>query len=81
MFNKLSKENKDLEIPEDPKVKIHPLDPGGSARVSFNQKMVAPKNGTYLSPVLYDKTFGMTSVSLNDGSMFKASFVKNTRKL
>jgi hypothetical protein len=37
MFKKLMKMNKELKAPDDPKLKIHPLDPGGSARVSFNQ--------------------------------------------
>ena len=75
------KKNKKLEAPDDPKIKIEPLDPGGSAVVSFNQRMVAPKNGTFLSPNLYESTFGMTSISLNDNTIFTASFIKNISRL
>ena len=81
VFNKLMKKNKKLEAPDDPKIKIEPLDPGGSAVVSFNQRMVAPKNGTFLSPNLYESTFGMTSISLNDNTIFTASFIKNISRL
>ena len=39
--------------------------------------MVAPKEGTFLKPKLYSKTFGMKSVSLVDGSEFTADFGKS----
>ena len=61
-------------------MKIPPLEPEGAAGVGFNQKMVAPKTGTFLSPKLYDNTFGMVSESLVDGSKFKASFAKSKKQ-
>ena len=61
-------------------MKIPPLEPEGTAGVGFNQKMVAPKEGTFLSPKLYDNTFGMTSESLVDGSKFTASFGKSKKQ-
>jgi hypothetical protein len=79
IFNKLMKKNKNIKPPEDPKLKIHPLDPGGSAKVSFNQRMIAPKKGSFLHPNLYDNTFGISAESLNDGTIFKASFVKKNK--
>ena len=30
------KKNKNIKPPEDPKIKIHPIDPGGSVLVTFN---------------------------------------------
>ena len=81
IFNKLLQTNKKLKSPDDPTIKIHPLDPGGSARVSFNQRMVAPKKGTFLSPSLYDKIFEITVESLNDGTSITASFVKKKNRL
>ena len=56
---------------------IPPIDPKGAVAVNFNQEMMAPKQGTFLSPKLYDNTFSMTSVSLVDGSIFNASFNKS----
>ena len=59
---------------------IPPIDPEGAVGVKFNQDMVAPKEGTFLSPKLYDNTFGMISVSLVDGSVFNAGFNKSRRQ-
>jgi hypothetical protein len=41
--------------------------------------MVAPKEGTFLTPQLYENTFGITSISLNDGSSYKATFIKSKK--
>ena len=75
--------NPELEKPQDPKMKIPPLDPEGSAGVNFNEKMIAPKEGSFLSPKLYGSTFGLTSESLIDGTVFEADFTqsKNQRML
>ena len=72
--------NPELEKPKDPKMKIPPLDPEGSAGVAFNQPMVAPKDGTFLSPKLYSNTFGLTSESLIDGTIFDADFSQSKRQ-
>ena len=80
MFKKLLKLNKKLAKPKDPKMKIPPLDPEGAAGVGFNQKMVAPKAGTFLPPKLYDNTFGMSSVSKIDGTTFNADFKKSKKQ-
>ena len=59
---------------------IPPIDPEGAVGVKFNQDMVAPKEGTFLSPKLYDNTFGMKCVSLIDGSVFSAGFNKSNKQ-
>ena len=56
---------------------IPPIEPEGAVGVAFNQNMVAPKEGTFLPPKLYDNTFGMSSVSLADGSKYEAEFAKS----
>ena len=61
-------------------MKIPPLDPEGSAGVAFNEKMIAPKEGSFLAPKLYGNTFGLTSESMNDGTVFEADFGKSKRQ-
>ena len=61
-------------------MKIPPLEPEGGAGVKFNQDMVAPKSGTFLSAKLYDNTFGMKSESLVDGSVFEGKFQQSERQ-
>ena len=49
-FVKLSKLNPKVQKPKkDPKLSVPPINSDGSVGVDFNQEMVAPKEGSFLS--------------------------------
>lgn len=61
-------------------MKFPPIEPDGKMGVGFNQDMIAPKTGTYLSPKLYDNTFGVAVTSKQDGTTFLGGFNKSKKQ-
>jgi hypothetical protein len=75
-LNAIKEQDVKLALIPEPKMKIGKIDSTGNCLITFNQKMLAPKEMDQKS---FDRVFGLNLVNKTDGRIFKGFFQENEK--